>query len=542
MVTPNRKLSVSRAALASAMAAVLLLAGCGAQEVKRGSLKDVKSAEERFESKAPDAALQKFYDQEVTWKSCKDNEAVSEISEGETDLPSYTCAEIDVPLDYANPGGETIKLQLVRHSKDGSVKTPLLFNPGGPGGSAVGSLSNMANAVFTNEVQQEYDLVAVDPRGVGTSTPIKCLSDEEIDNLRAGYTLDGKPLPEDDPEFKVVKSEAEKYSQKCLENSRGISEHADTDSVVADFDIVRAALGQEKLNYFGFSYGTYIGALYADTFPQNVGYMVLDSAVDPALNIDEIAAGQAEGFEESLKHFLEKSAEDDPKFPFRGANAEEEFLKWLKGIDKKPLETSDPDRLATGAIARSGILGGLYSEDFYQFVASSITITLEDGNGTELINLADLLNDRLPDGTYLDNSFDAFNVVNNLDYAPVGDVADWQKHADELAAKYPLVGDQFGGASSALAGWKIKPKNTRRAVTGEGAAPILVVGGTHDPATPYQWSVSLAKQLKSARLITQETWSHGQYGRSAGDCLRKTIDSYLLEDKVPEKDLYCKAE
>lgn len=531
----------ARTVAAFSLAALVGLAGCGSGAGKVSQ--PVPAAKDPQFKVAPAAQLQKFYDQQVVWESCAGVEAVSEITEGATDAPKYSCATIAVPLDYANPAGETISLQLVRHSNDGEVKTPLLYNPGGPGGSAVAGLPNMVEHTFTNDVQAKYDLVAVDPRGVGTSTPVQCLTAEETDNVRAGLSIAGEELPESaDDDFSAVVAEAEKYSAKCLQNSPGIAAHADTNSVVADFDVVRAALGQEKLHYFGFSYGTYIGALYADTFPQRVGRMVLDGAVDPALNVDEIADGQAEGFENVIKHFLEVSAAADADFPFRGADAGAMLVKWWKQVDEQPLRTADSDRPLTGTLLRSAILGGLYSEDYYQFVAAAIKIAYSDADGSELLNLADLISERRTDGSYKDNSADAFNVVNALDYLPVGGPVEWQAHADKLEATYPIVGEMFGGASAGLAGWKIKSKDTKRVVSAEGAAPILVVGTTHDPATPYQWSVELAKQLRSARLISQEGWGHGAYGQDAGDCLRLTVDKYLLGGQVPTQDLHCDAD
>lgn len=524
--------------IASTLAALVLLSGCSMQNANLAD-KTPANPQQRNE-KAPTPELQLYYDQKIVWQSCEENQAVTEITNGETNTVTYSCAQITVPLDYANPTGKTITLQAVRHSNDGEIKTPLLFNPGGPGGSAVSGLPNMVGSIFTNKVQQKYDLVAVDPRGVGVSSPAKCLSNKEIDNLRAGNDLQGNPLPEDDSNYEKVLTEAAAYAQKCLDNAPGIAEHMDTNSVVADFDIVRAALGQEKISFFGFSYGTYIGALYADTFPANVGVMVLDGAVDPSLNVEQIASAQANGFEASIKHFLEVSATADPDFPFQGKDAGTQLLKWWKNIDKTPLKTTDPARPLTGSLARAAVFGGLYSEEYYQFVAEAMKKAVTTSNGTELLNLADLLNERRADGTYEDNSFDAFNLVNNLDYIANGGLAEWKKHAETVKAANPLVGDQFGAPSATLAGWKITPKNTKRKVTGAGAAPILIVGTTHDPATPYQWSVDLAKQLKSARLITQEGWSHGAYGQNANDCLRNAIDNYLIEGTLPEENLQCK--
>lgn len=519
------------------LAASLVLSACGdAPGVKGSEIKSLSSKSEVTggEQKAPKPELQKFYDQRVSWKSCADNKLVMDMTDAALGRPVFSCAQIEVPLDYAHPGGETIKLQLVRHTRNGEVNTPLFYNPGGPGGSAISGLENMVYNSFTVKLQQKYDLVAMDPRGVGASTPVKCLTAEEIDKMRAG-----EEIPEGVDEVAYAQKQAAEYSQKCLDNSGDLVKYLDTNSVVADFDIARAALGQEKLNYFGYSYGTAIGALYIDTYPSKVGHMVLDSAVDPALNVEQIAGGQAEGFERSVRHFLDESAQDDKEFPFRGPDAPKNFKAWFEKVDKKPIPTNNPDRPLTGALLRSAVFSAMYSEELYQFAAEGIKEAYLENDGSVLLNLTDLVNDRRSDGTYATNSFDAFNVINNLDYVPVGSEADWRKSVEELKGKYLIVGDQFGGSSAILSGWKIPPRDTRRAVKGAGAPPVLVIGGTNDPATPYIWSVSLAKQLESAKLITVETWGHGSYSVSASSCITDAVDGYFLEDQVPATDLNC---
>lgn len=518
-------------------AGTLLLAGCGLNQQAKPSGKPVGSLSEAKEKGGKQSglgSLEAYYAQKIEWESCESNQAVQHISDGTLDDSGFTCATIQVPLDYQKPEGESIKLQLARFSTSETPRTPMLYNPGGPGGSAIANLNWIANANFTQRLTQNFDVVAVDPRGVGTSTPVKCLTDEEIDQMRSGDW--GTKNPD---EIAGAKEDAAKYSELCLERGGEIVKFVDTDSVVRDFDVVRAALGQEKLTYFGYSYGTYLGALYADTFPEKVGKFVLDGAVDPALSADQIAAGQAGGFEESLTHFLEVTAAEDPSFPFKGADAKTQFKKWLESIDETPLKTTTPDRPLTGDLARAAILGGMYSTDMYQFVAEGIKEAYENNNGSQLLNLTDLINDRNSDGTYKDNSFDAFNVINNLDYRAEGTEADWKAQKQELIEKYPLVGDQFVGASAILAGWKIEPKYTRRTVVGKGAAPILVVGTLHDPATPYAWSVSLASQLESAKLITVDAWGHGAYSQTASSCLTSAVDDYFIEDKVPAVDLKC---
>ncbi|MCS4484981.1 alpha/beta hydrolase [Gleimia sp. 6138-11-ORH1] len=518
------------------LAASLFLSACGAIGLKSpadSSLTPSSDGQNTAE-KAPLPELQKFYDQTITWNSCVDNGLVMDITDGRVETPNYTCAQLEVPLDYNKPAGETIKLQLVRYSSDGEVKIPLFYNPGGPGGSAISGLDDVATGSFTIKLLKKYDLIAMDPRGVGASTPVKCLTPEEIDKQRSG-----EDIPEGVDEADFAQQQIAEYTKKCLDNSGELAKNIDTNSVVSDFDIARAALRQEKLNYFGYSYGTVIGALYTDTFRNRVDHIVLDSAVDTALTAEGIAEGQAEGFEKSMRHFLESSELNNEEFPFRGPKQAEDFKAWIEAVDKTPIPTHDPNRPLTGSLLRSAVMGGMYSEDFYQFISEGIVEAKLKNNGTVLLNISDLLNERRTNGTYKTNSFDAFQVVNYLDYVPVGTEADWLKQAEELKAKYPLVGDQFAGSSAMLSASMIPSRDTRRTVKGAGAPPVLVIGNTYDPATPYKWSVSLADQLESAQLITVESWDHGAYRRLASKCVTDAVDNYFLENVLPAKDLRC---
>lgn len=485
-------------------------------------------------TQAPDAKLQRFYDQDVKWQSCAKESLVVRMSAPLAN-PKYSCAVLNVPLDYDDPEEKSITLQLARTGPVKSTKPLLFFNPGGPGGGSVASLDYMATSVFSPEVLDHYDLVAMDPRGVGLSSPVRCFTPEQTDKFRASGLL--KSVAD-------VEAQAKAMGSLCLERSEGLAKNIDTDSVVKDFDIARAVFGLEKLDYVGFSYGTFIGALYADTFPDRVGRFVLDGAMDPSSSITDIAKGQAAGFEAVVEHWLGEvlSGSDAQRLPLSSdvATAKMQLRQWLDGLETNPLSTSDPDRPLTRGLAASALYGLMYSPQTYQYATTGLIQAMSAEDGSFLLQMADAYANRRVDGSYEDNSFEAFMVINALDYEPVGDPTQWEATARELEEKYPLVGSDFTFSEAGIAGWPVESKKVRRPVTGAGAGPILVVGTTHDPATPYSWAQALAQQLQSATLLTSEGWSHCAYSSAAEDsCVRDAVDDYLLDGAVPEEGLVC---
>lgn len=512
-----------RIAFAALFAVSATVAGCT-------TAAEEPTSEVTFE--APQASLQSAYDQRVSWEDCANDEDVLDQTDGAAVAASYSCATVQVPLDYDDPTGQTIDLRLVRYSS-GTGKEPLVYNPGGPGGGAIDALPSMIDNMFPHELTDHFDIVAPDPRGVGLSSPIYCLDDEEIDQQRSDEgdlsTIEG------------VRSFAEQMGEKCLENSSNIVRFADSESATRDLDIIRAALGQEKLNYLGFSYGTFLGALYADLFPNNVGRFVLDGAMDPSASIDDVSREQARGFEAAIGHWIETEQLSTQGFPLVGSvdQAKAQLRQWLDTLDRQPVPTADPSRPLTRPLALSAILAGMYSPDTYEYVSFGLRQAMVEDDGSILLQLTDLYSDRDPSGEYTTNSFDAFNVINFLDYRAEGSEEDWLADAEQIRADNPTVGAEFGLASAMASGWPIQSKGTRRAVTGEGAGPILVVGTTHDPATPYVWAEALASQLQSARLLTWEGWAHCAYSKSGSACIADAVNRYFLTGKLPDEGMVC---
>ncbi|MDO5049375.1 MAG: alpha/beta hydrolase [Actinomycetaceae bacterium] len=479
---------------------------------------------------APEPALQGFYDQRIDWQSCSDNEGVLDVTDGKARDRKFECGSVQVPLDYEDPQGETIDLQVVQYAGARGV-TPLVYNPGGPGGSAISSLPSMVDYVFTEDLLQRYGIVAVDPRGVGLSAPVQCLSDSEIDEVRSVTS---------EVTVESIRAESAELGQKCLDRSPDMAQHSDSMSAARDLDIVRAALGRDVLDYFGFSYGTFLGALYADNFPENVGRFVLDGAMDPAADVDAVSEGQAKGFEAAAEHWLEEASRAGRiPLPVDVDRAKADLRGWLDSLEDRPIPTSDPNRPLTKALATTALVSLLYDTDTYDLLSTGLTQAMRQFDGSMLLQIADLYADRRPDGSYATNSFDAFNVVNSLDYKEVGSEGEWVARAEQLRQDLPLLGGEFGLASAMIEAWPVESRDTRKPVSGAGAPPILVVGVTHDPATPYEWAQALAGQLESAHLLTVDGWKHCAYSRTAGDCVTSAVDQFLLDGELPADDLSC---
>ncbi|HHT41702.1 MAG TPA: alpha/beta hydrolase [Actinomyces sp.] len=506
--------------LALGSVSALLLTACGNAQTPE--------AEETFE--APEPQLQTFYDQRVEWRSCASNQDVLRVTEERAKERRFKCATVRVPLDYADPAGPTIDLEMVQYSTSRNNK-PLVYNPGGPGGSAISSLPSMVDWIFSEDLLGEYSIVAVDPRGVGLSAPVECLTPEEIDEARALTS---------EVTIETVRKESKELGEKCLQKSPDMTKHSDSMSAARDLDIVRAAMGQESLDYLGFSYGTFLGALYADTFPGNVGRFVLDGAMDPAATVDEVSELQAKGFEDAAEHWLDQAvASGSVPLTGSGAEAKLQLRDWLESLEDRPLPTADPNRPLTRALATSSIVSLLYDTESYGLASAALTQAMQQQDGSMLLQIADLYADRQADGTYLTNTFDAFNAVNSLDYKADGVEQDWIKRSDTLKADLPLMGSDFGFASAMIEAWPVESRDNRKPVKAEGAPPILVVGVTHDPATPYVWAEALADQLESGHLLTVDGWEHCGYSRSAGDCVVQAVDNFLIDGELPEGGLTC---
>ncbi len=431
------------------------------------------------------------------------------------------CATIKAPLDYADPGAQAITLSLARKPATAEPRLGSLFvNPGGPGSGGRGLAAG-----FQQKGLEQYDIVGWDPRGTGESTPVRCYSDKEVD---AFLGLDASP---DGPAERadLVKANAD-FAASCWQHSGRLLEHITTIETVRDLDLMRALVGDEKLNYYGYSYGTQIGATYAELFPFNVGHLGLDAAVN-ITDSDEVI--QAMGFDLALGNFAAWCAAEKCVL----GSAKDEVLAAITtlfdDLDAKPVAVGD--RLLTQSLAMLGVAQLLYGGKPAWKSLASYVAWARQGSGEALLWVADQMQGRDEKGRYstMYFAFPAISCADNVDYGVVDADSVW---IDDQA-KAPIFGRYFGPQYTCTL-WPVRPA-VQFDLRGAGAAPILVIGGTGDNATPYQHAVSMAGQLESAVLLTYEGEGHGTYGQKSS-CVDQIVVDYLVRDQLPADGTTCR--
>ncbi len=467
-------------------------------------------------------SLREFRRQRVSWSACGDG---------------FECARVAVPLDYERPGRDVIDLSVVRLPASGGAEKrlgSLLINPGGPGSSGI-EYARQAERVINPHVRERFDIVGFDPRGVARSEPLKCLTDRQLDEF---ISADGSP---DDPaeEQRLIEL-ARMLAQGCEQRAGELLAHVATEDVARDLDVLRAVLGDERLHYLGKSYGTLLGATYAELFPQHVGRLVLDGAVDPTVSDEEFDLAQAEGFERALRAFVADCVEQD-ECPLSGSVDEgvQQVALLLERIDKHPLPSEDSDRRLTQALAVLGVVAALYDRTSGWPALRIALAQAERDDGTVLLRLADFYTDRDEDGDYATNQNEVFYAVNCLDGDDgTADVAELRSRADRYAASAPVFGPYLAWGAVACVDWPVPPRGEPGPLRAAGSAPILVVGTTRDPATPYAWAVGLADQLEAGVLLSWDGDGHTAYGRGSS-CIDAAVDDYLVAGEVPEDGTRC---
>jgi pimeloyl-ACP methyl ester carboxylesterase len=462
-------------------------------------------------------ALQPFYTQELAWKDCRDGDE---------------CAELEVPLDYDEPEGETITLSVLRVPATEPSKRvgSLVVNPGGPGVSGV-NYAAAATSAFGLEIRAAFDVVGFDPRGVAASTPLDCVDDSMVDELVAA-----DPDPDTPAEVATADVLLRELGRGCLARAGDLTRHMSTQEAARDIDILRAALGQDTLAYFGASYGTFLGATYADLFPGRVGRMVLDGAVDPSVGLVEMSLVQAEGFEVALRAYVEDCpARDDCPLGDDPDTALATIQELLAQVDRQPLP-GDGSRDLTEGLAVLGIWEPLYVRDFWPSLDTALAAAL-DGDGEVLLQIADAYLHRTEKG-YSDNSTEAIYAINCLDRdeAVPGDQV--ERYLPRFEEVSPTFGRVFAYGLTACGSWPVHSGTKPAPLEAKGAAPILVVGTTRDPATPLAWARSLADQLDSGILVTRDGDGHTGY-RAGNACVDRTVERYLVSGTVPQSDVSC---
>lgn len=471
---------------------------------------------------ASEPAYAQYYSQKLDWQDCED-------------FHGADCATLTVPRVWNDPGQGDVTLALLKMPATGTSKGSLFMNPGGPGGSGVQFVGDGGAMTVGADVRAQYDLIGFDPRGVAGSDGIRCLDDAQTDEyVSATFDLN---TPEG---LADGKGWLQRIADACEQNSGNLLPYMDTLSAARDLDVMRAAVGSEKLDYLGFSYGTYLGATYAELYPERTGRFVLDGALDPKITGDELSAGQAKGFEDAIHRFAQWCIDQGSSTcPLKGDADQgvQQIRDFFASVDENPLESGDAQRPLTGSMARSGVLMGMYNDESWSFLARALKAAMS-GDGSQLLYMNDLANDRDDSGHYSGNGLFSITAVNCLDHPAVEDEAWMHQESERLAQEFPTFGPTMGYSGLSCGIWPAGPVRAPGPIAAQGSDLIVVIGTTHDPATPYVWAQSLAEQLDNSTLITFDGDGHTAYGRSGG-CVEKAVDAYLLDGTPPPADLQC---
>ncbi|MBA2326794.1 MAG: alpha/beta fold hydrolase [Actinobacteria bacterium] len=438
------------------------------------------------------------------------------------------CATLTVPLDYDEPDEETIEVALIRiPATDPDEKIgSLLVNPGGPGASGVDFVADNG-FFFPDELRERFDIVGFDPRGTGATEPIEC-----VRSLDEVLGFDYSPDSED--ERQTLEAGVGEFTQQCETAHGDLLDHISSQDTVRDIDRIREAVGDEKLTYVGFSYGTYLGSVYADFFPDKVRSLALDGAVDPALTSLEVNLEQAAGFERSLTAFLENCAGDRGCAFYNGGDPQGAYDALVAAIDAQPLE-ADGRRLGPNEFDL-GVAQSLYSGEFGWDSLAQALAAAADGDAGELLILADEYTGRRDDGSY-DGLLEPFWAIGCTDGEPIGEPGDYPALEEQFRAAAPRFGITFLYSALVCSLWPADPVESPNPLDAPGAPPILVVGTLGDPATPYQWAESLAEVLDSGLLLTAEGEQHTAY--LTNQCVTDAVNAYLIELEVPAEGTRC---
>jgi len=495
------------------LASSLILAGCAR------SFDASKPTSAAFET------IAQYQQQKLEWKKCHD---------------FFECTYLKVPIDYTNLPLGTFDIAVIKYPALQPLKKlgAIVVNPGGPGGSGV-DYALGAEYIFSPNILDRYDIVGFDPRGVSRSAPIDCLDDKQTD---AAYAEDTKP---DSPaELEKAIKLAQDYVKTCQAKNPYIA-HYSTADAARDMDILRAALGEKRLNYMGKSYGTYLGTLYAQFFPNNVGKFVLDGAIDPNIGITEQNMTQAIGFDAALNAFIDDCfKQKDCVLPQPRSEAIASIKAIFQAAAAKPLPTQS-SRLATESLLVLGTASALYDNESGWPDLRKALKEAQEGRGDTFLRLADIYSGRDEKGHYSNNEYDSGIVIDCLDWREPRTVSQMTSDAQLFAERAPVFGPYL--AYSGLTCSELPPApvdaNTRatNSITSiTTPTQVIIIGVTRDPATPYEWSVGLSKIFTNSILISLSADGHTGQGRGS-TCVDDIVDSYFLSTLKVDRRHDCSA-
>ncbi|MFJ2190204.1 alpha/beta hydrolase [Kitasatospora sp. NPDC087861] len=515
---------IPRSLLPALLAALLVpAAGCTAPPVPgRGPAAgaSARQPQDLVPRTAP-PALAALYRQPLDWKQCPDR------PEAEPGEPELRCTGLKVPLDYADPGGEKIEIAVVRArtgKADRRIGT-LVLNPGGPGNSGVDKVFWDWGS-FRGTVSDHFDLVGFDPRGAGRTTPVHCLDDRTRDGWNST----------DDPGY----DRGRVLADACGARHATLLPHLGTRDTARDLDVLRGALGERRLDFLGSSYGTYLGALYAEQFPEWTGRLVLDGAVERSLDPVRLNGEAAAAAETALRDFAADCAGlDGCPLGRDRATAPQRLADFLDGLREHPLSTGDGRRL-TATLAWNATLDVLYDgRRSWERLRQALDPAITRGDGADLLALADRANGRDEEGRYA-TAADAFAAITCADALMAPTDEDLRTARAELAARAPLTSRHDVRAallSPDCRPWPFRTAERPSRIRAEGSAPILVIGSTGDPVTPYVWAQRMASGFAHGVLLTRDGDGHTGYDKS--DCVREAVAAFLVDGTLPAAGTHC---
>jgi pimeloyl-ACP methyl ester carboxylesterase len=512
-------------AVSTALALSLAVSSCSAVDgFIHGTTPTAIPSSHRETAPTPD--LQSYYSQPLNLVECNGK---------------FSCGNITVPLDYASPKGATTTIAVVfAPATSGKAQGSILFNPGGPGASGVQWIKDGYEQLGTARLRKNYNIIGFDPRGVGGSSPVQCLNPKQTDQLL--YGVSGKKFgSKADLEFSVKSLKT--FAAACQKNSTKILPHVDTVSAARDLDIIRTVFGDKKLNYLGYSYGSLLGLTYATLFSKKVGHLVLDGIIDPTMTQEQQSVAQLKGFDYELKAYLSDCLKnsDQTECPFSGSRSKalatvKAFLAYLETHN---IKTDDKARPLTLWGATTGMMMALYSQDYWPYLSQAFDEALNSSRGTMFLALADSYNDRDEKGQYLSNTLEANVAIGCLDGRSPSDMASMVKQNKRMLKVSGTLGRYWSYGALQCSIWPYVAVEKPSSYAATGSAPILVVGTTGDPATPYAQAVHVANEvLENAQLVTFEGDGHTAYGRS-NSCVADAVDNYFIDSIVPSKDPKC---
>ena len=451
--------------------------------------------------------LKEFQNQELKWQNCYGN---------------FQCSTLLVPVNYDKITNDVFHLKMIRFkATDQRQKLgALIVNPGGPGASAFDYAYNAENIVSA-AIREKYDIVGFDERGVGQSDPIQCLTDKETDEMLAG------PMIADTPEnLRKMVENAKFFASKCKKAAGYKLAHLSTFESAKDMELLRLALDEPKLNYLGKSYGTYLGTLYASLYPTKVGKMILDGAIDPSISIQEQNLAQAKGFEFALNKFLAENK-----------LSKVAIANLFKKMQNQPLPTKSSRKL-NDSLAILGVASALYYDETAWPKLSLALNQALIGDGTKLLELSDEYSGRSQSGKYSSNKNDMAPIISCLDWSKATEKTVNEYSLEKFVTKAPIFGPYL--VNSELGCKHLFPSIVKKDnnIDLVFSKPVMIIGTTRDPATPYEWAAALSKIFPNSFLVTLDADGHTGQGRS-NPCIDGAVDSYLLDTHGSPADITC---